>query len=102
MISETAATDQETAPGNTSAAGEEFLEITNHTGLDYLSALAAFHRRVQPSTYFEIGTLAGATLALANCASVAVDPKFVIDQIVVGAKPSCALFQMTSDDFFAR
>jgi hypothetical protein len=99
MMSENAGASHETSPV---AACEEFLKITEHTGLDYLSALADLHRRLAPKTYIEIGTLSGGTLALAHCPSVAIDPKFLIDRDVIGAKPTCFFFQMTSDDFFAN
>src|ERR1700731_2898841 len=62
--------------------------------------------KLMPKTYFEIGTLHGDTLALARCASLAVDPEFrlnkpeIFDQIV--NKPKLMLFQMASDDFFAQ
>jgi capsular polysaccharide biosynthesis protein len=79
----------------------DFFEIFEHSGIDYMSALAALHHRLQPATYIEIGTHAGGTLALANCTSIAIDPQFAIDRDVIRAKPKCLLFQMTSDDFFA-
>jgi methyltransferase family protein len=45
--------------------------------------------------------LHGDTLALADCASIAVDPNLEINQDVIGGKSSCLLFQMSSDAFFA-
>jgi hypothetical protein len=83
-------------------AREEYIEITEHSGLHYVGALAALHRRLQPANYVEIGTSAGTTLALASCASVAIDPRFAIDRDVIGPKPQCFFFQMTSDEFFAN
>ena len=71
-------------------------------GPHYVDVLRALHARLQPATYFEIGTLHGQTLALAQCASVAVDPAFQITEDVHAGKPSCQLFEQTSDDFFAR
>src|SRR5262249_50242993 len=76
------------------------------SGHDYMTVLAAVHDKLLPKTYFEIGTLHGDTLALARCASLAVDPEFrlnkpeIIDQIV--SKPKLMLFQMSSDDFSAQ
>lgn len=66
----------------------------------YQGVLKRFHETLKPRTYFEVGTLSGDTLALASCRSVAVDPKFRLQADVVGSKPSCQLFQMTSDAFF--
>lgn len=66
----------------------------------YLTVLGRLHEYLQPATYLEIGTLAGDTLKLAGCKSIAVDPVFRILSNVIGAKPSCAFFQCTSDRFF--
>lgn len=70
-------------------------------GESYSAFINTLHLSLKPKTYFEIGTLNGDTLRLANAASVAVDPYFRIDGDVVGRKPSCMLFQQSSDDFFA-
>ena len=69
---------------------------------DYLSVLTRLHAMLRPETYLEIGSRTGDSLRLASCASVAVDPEFSISEDVVGAKPSCHFFQMTSDRFFER
>jgi hypothetical protein len=74
--------------------------LPEHTGENYSRVLQKLHGCIEPVSYFEIGTLHGATLALARCASVAIDPAFKLQFDVVGKKPSCQLFQMTSDDFF--
>ena len=75
------------------------------TGLHYISFMQRLHGALRPKTYFEIGTLNGSTLALAQCASLAVDPQFAFLDIAtvaqVMAKPRLLLFQTTSDDFFA-
>lgn len=70
------------------------------TGELYTETLKRFHDILKPRTYLEIGTMFGATLALSNCRSIAVDPKFYLQGDVLGRKPSCQLFQMTSDAFF--
>jgi hypothetical protein len=72
----------------------------DHDGHFYQDCLRLLHDRQHPRTYLEIGTLHGETLALSQCASIAVDPHFQITQQVVGRKPSLHLFQMTSDEFF--
>lgn len=71
-----------------------------HRGSEYTRVLARLHAALKPKTYFEIGTQTGQSLALAQCASLAVDPKFMIDREVIGAKPQCSFFQGTSDSFF--
>lgn len=63
--------------------------------------LSRLHRYCRPATYLEIGTATGRTLALARCASIAIDPEFRIDRDVKAGKPSCGLYEMTSDAFFA-
>jgi hypothetical protein len=82
------------------------LKIADHTipywtGPIYLDVLAALHRHLAPRAYLEIGVAAGHTLSHATCAAIGIDPAFQITQEVVGSKPSCMLFQSTSDDFFA-
>jgi hypothetical protein len=68
----------------------------------YLDVLAGLHRRLQPKSYLEIGTDRGNSLALASCACIAVDPNFAFPSPhPVSNKPLCALYQLTSDEFFA-
>lgn len=66
----------------------------------YRTILQALHRHLKPRSYLEIGTQTGATLKIAQCPSIAVDPHFKITSDIIGAKPSCHLFQNTSDNFF--
>jgi hypothetical protein len=75
--------------------------VADHKGRWYGDVLKHLHETLRPAAYFEIGTLGGATLALATCPSIAVDPAFRIDRNVVGSKNVCHLYQLTSDDFFA-
>jgi hypothetical protein len=70
------------------------------TGEPYWAVLERLHRFLNPRTYFEIGTLDGQTLRLARCASVAVDPQFLIHDNVAEGKPFLCLHQISSDDFF--
>jgi hypothetical protein len=69
------------------------------TGKDYHACLARLHEVLRPRTYFEIGTAQGSSLMLAQCASIAVDPTFLI-QVRADSRPALCLFQMRSDDFF--
>jgi len=69
-------------------------------GLPYLEFLALLHDARRPQTYFEIGTATGSSLDAARCRSVCVDPLFLLAD--GPAKQPRALFQMTSDAFFAR
>lgn len=66
--------------------------------LSYLGCLRRVHQAVQPKSYFEIGIDTGASLNLAKCPSVGVDPAFTVSNQITA--PS-RLFRMTSDDFFA-
>lgn len=70
-------------------------------GPHYLETLGLVHRRLRPRTYLEIGTRYGLSLREADCASLAVDPGFALEEGVVRSKPVCLLYQCTSDDFFA-
>lgn len=71
-------------------------------GRHYTGVLAHFHKILRPKTYLEIGVNRGKTLKLAACATIGVDTEFRIDQNVMEAKPFCGLYQMPSDDFFAK
>lgn len=76
--------------------------LPDHAGESYLAVLGRLHRVLSPKSYFEIGTKAGESLKLAKCPTVAVDPKFVLDlPHVLQGKSICALYETTSDDFFA-
>ena len=77
------------------------LQVEDHAGEFYTSVLRRIHQELHPNAYFEIGTLHGDTLALSDCASIAVDPQFQLNCEVVDKKPCCFMFQQTSDDFFA-
>lgn len=67
----------------------------------YLGFLERIHQTLRPKTYFEIGTRFGESLERATCGSVAVDPQFSIHHDILGSKPFCLLYRMTSDQFFA-
>lgn len=74
--------------------------IPDLTGEHYLSFLRYLHENLRPKTYLEVGTCTGDSLALSRAASIAIDPRFLISNNVVGDKPLCLLFQMSSDSFF--
>ena len=67
----------------------------------YFRLLEDLHLTLKPSVYFEIGTESGASLNLAQCTSIAVDPKFQVEADVARNKPELHMMQSTSDDFFA-
>jgi hypothetical protein len=75
------------------------------TGTPYLDVLARLHAVLRPRSYLEIGVETGATLALARCAAIGIDPAFRFGDIElvrqITAKPSLMLYQMPSDAFFA-
>ena len=71
-------------------------------GADYRDCLRLVHAVRTPRTYLEIGCLDGETLALARCPAIGIDPAFE-PRIAIGREaPAVFLFQMPSDDFFAR
>ena len=78
-----------------------FFRRPMHKGKHYRRVLARLHALKRPATYLEVGTAAGATLAIARCASIAIDPRFRLSRDVRAGKPACHLFSMTSDAFFA-
>ncbi len=81
-------------------AGAAFEVCPDLQGENYLSVLQRIHSVLRPKTYLEIGSRAGDLLGLAECASIAVDPEFLLGPAFAGRKPSCCLYQMTSDRFF--
>jgi hypothetical protein len=77
--------------------------VPDHKGEGYLTVLQRLHTILHPASYLEIGCDKGLSLALAQCASLAVDPNPQIDaEQAIGKKPLCAFYRMTSDAFFAR
>lgn len=77
-------------------------ELIAHPGRAYIGYLTEVVGQKKAKTYLEIGTNTGDSLSPITCSSIAIDPNFRLDQEVVGVKPSCYLFQQTSDDFFAQ
>lgn len=75
--------------------------LPDFAGEPYLAVLERLHHDLRPQCYFEIGTRSGDSLALARCASIAVDPNFQLTSNVALDKPLCALYQTTGDAFFA-
>ena len=89
--------EEEIVPGRGS------LWVEDHAGASYLAVLQRLHDVLQPENYFEIGSETGASLALARCPSLAIDPYPKIEgQAAIGIKPSFSFYRMTSDAFFAR
>lgn len=84
-------------PGNPPQLTSRFLQ-----GVSYIGYLKQIHEVCKPSSYFEIGVETGRTLALAQCRSVAVDPAFQFPSGAIDQREDRHLFEMTSDDFFAR
>jgi hypothetical protein len=69
-------------------------------GLHYHLFIQNLHEQLAPKTYLEIGVRKGLTFEKARCASIGIDPKFMLTRDVAGMKPMCLLFQQTSDQFF--
>lgn len=69
---------------------------------DHYAVLDLMCRLLRPKSYLEVGTLHGQTLAIPQCPSIGVDPRFALTHDVAGGKPQTHLYQMTSDDFFRR
>jgi hypothetical protein len=80
---------------------EASAELLVHRGAHYIDCIGQLARLTRAGSYFEIGTDTGASLARIDCAAVAVDPSFKMQMDVMGTKPACHLYQMTSDAFFA-
>ncbi len=70
-------------------------------GLFYIDYLKRLSHVRQPRTYLEIGTKYGDSLKCFSCSSLAIDPDFQLSDDVAGEKSICALYQMTSEEFFS-
>ena len=73
-----------------------------HNGLHYHRFIREYARKVRARSYLEVGVNKGKSLRLIDCASIGVDPHFVIEGDVRGRKPALHLFETTSDDFFGN
>ncbi|MBS0558641.1 MAG: class I SAM-dependent methyltransferase [Proteobacteria bacterium] len=76
--------------------------VPDLTGEFYTTVLRRLHTELRPSSYLEIGTQFGDSLAFVACPSIAIDPGFHMKTNVIGTKSICAFYQMQSDDYFAR
>jgi len=65
--------------------------------ISYAVTLGHIHEKFQPRGYLEIGVRKGASLALASCPSVAIDPSPDLSQSLPGHQRLC---EVTSDTFF--
>lgn len=64
---------------------------------EYLKILDIVHAVLRPRNYVEIGCAHGASLSLARCPSIGIDPNFAIMQRLVAPT---RLYRETSDKFF--
>ncbi len=71
-----------------------------HAGMHYLDFLGHVGTIRKPTSYFEIGTDTGLSIAKWSCDAVCVDPEFKLDVDIVGNKRRMSAYQTTSDDFF--
>ncbi|MGA2470992.1 MAG: methyltransferase domain-containing protein [Solirubrobacteraceae bacterium] len=63
----------------------------------YLDVLASVHETLQPRGYLEIGVRNGASLALARCPAVGIDPA---PDLTVALPPTTSVVELTSYEFF--
>jgi hypothetical protein len=73
-----------------------------HQGIFYADYLRQVHQVLKPLSYLEIGVEYGATLAFAECRTVAIDPRFQLRGDLIGRRAETYFFQLKSDEFFAR
>ena len=64
----------------------------------YLEVLHEIHHALRPRLYLEIGVARGASLALAECPAIGVDPLNGVDRPL---PPKARVVPLTSDEFFA-
>jgi hypothetical protein len=68
-------------------------------GADYMEVLGNLHQMLCPKSYVEIGVQTGASLKLAQCISIGIDPEPDISH-ALGSLTK--VYRATSDAFFAR
>ncbi len=98
---EPAAPAPDTTRAADAASRPDYFRIPEHTGLPAQELVRLLHAHLRPKTYLEIGAPNGGTLAAAHCDSVVIGERIALSGDMVGDKPSCSLFQMSADDFFA-
>jgi hypothetical protein len=76
-------------------------ETQLHSGVRYLEFMKFVAEQKAPSSYFEIGTRTGTSLAQIECDAICVDPNFLITTNVIKKRRRSLLYQMPSDEFFA-
>lgn len=76
--------------------------LVPHKGIRFRDFLGKLNEELAPSSYFEIGTHSGASLACFTCDALGVDPEFKILDTVWQKRGATRthLFQMTSEAFF--
>ena len=72
-------------------------EETTSDGITTLQILAQLHGSCEPRSYLEIGVRHGASLALASCPAIGIDPAPEVDRPL---GPNCRIVETTSDEFF--
>jgi hypothetical protein len=87
--------------GNSKALPAECFRLPDHAGHAAGEVIRLLHTHLRPKTYLEAGTEDGSTLGHAGCPSIAIGERIAISGEMIGGKPCCALFQMSTDEFFA-
>lgn len=72
------------------------------SGVRYIEFLNVLHTYLTPCSHLEVGTANGASLAVAGCDTIAVEPRFPVPTSATGNRTGTFFFQMTSDDFLAK
>jgi hypothetical protein len=78
------------------------LHLQRHSGVQYIQFLKFLAERQAPSSYLEVGTRNGESVAQVDCDAICVDPNFALTFNVAKKRGRTLLFQETSDDFFAK
>jgi len=92
-------------PDTTEGVDPRFF-VPKHQGGRYYSVLGDVHRFLRPRSYLEVGIRQGHSLALAQCPSIGIDPRFeLLPKFGLeepGRTPPVHLFKATSDHFFEK
>lgn len=86
---------RKTAPVDVAAGTAEQEAVSG--GIHYHEALAALHAGLAPRHYLEIGVRRGASLALARCEAIGIDPE---PDLAAPLPATTVLHELASDDYF--
>ena len=78
------------------------LNLSDLPGEQYDRVLERLHQILRPRAYIEIGVFKGETLRNSACPTIAVDPKFLIQDFSAFLHSEIHFYRMGSDEFYSK